>query len=99
MLSTALKTFSDPTIAIVYTRGAESVLLSKAVYDSNSIVVDPNTGVSITTKNPLIGVAVADLPGGEARNGDPVTINGVAFKVKEHQSDSEGHCKILLAKQ
>lgn len=103
MLATTLKTFSDPATVIQYTRGAVSVPLVNAVYDGNSLSVDPNTGVSIMTKNPMIGVALADLPGGESRNGDvvTVTIGGVvsAYKVKEHQPDSEGHCRILLSKQ
>lgn len=103
MLLTTLKTFSDPAILIQYSRGAVSVPLVNAVYDSNSLSVDPNTGVAITTKNPMIGVALVDLPGGESRNGDVVTVtqNGVAtaFKVKDHQPDSEGHCRILLSKQ
>lgn len=98
MLATALRTFSDKSIVIQYARGAEVVALEEAVYDSNSISVDPNSGVAVTSKNPMLGVALSALPGGEARNGDTVTINGVAFRVKDHQPDSEGHCRILLNK-
>lgn len=102
MLSTTLKTFSDPEKLVQYTRGAVTVALDKAVFDANYVAVDPETGASVISKNPTIGAALADLPEGEARNGDIVTITegGVdrVWKVADYQPDSEGHVRLILRK-
>lgn len=93
MLRTTLNVFGE---AITYTRGATSVPVRKAVFDANYQGVDPNTGAVITSTNPMLGVRLADLPGGEAREGDTVTRNGVTYRVIEQQKDSEGHARLIL---
>lgn len=82
--------------AITYTRGATSVPISKAVFDDNYQAVDPNTGAIITSTNPMLGIRLADLPGGEAQSGDTVTRKGITYRVIEQQPDSEGHARLIL---
>ena len=93
MLRTALNVFGEP---VTYTRGATTVALSKAVFDQNFQTVDPNTGTAIISDNPMIGVRLAELPGGEWQDGDTVTVRGVDYRAIEPQQDSEGHAKIVL---
>lgn len=83
-------------VAITYKRGATSVPISKAVFDENYQTVDPNTGAAILSDNPMIGVRLADLPGGEWQEGDTVVVRGVTYRCIEPQKDSEGHAKIIL---
>lgn len=97
MLRTTLKTFSDAS-PITYTRGATAVPISEAVFDENFQSVDPDTGAPITSTNPMLGVRLADLPGGKAQKGDKVTRNSIEYRVIEQQPDSEGHAKLILAK-
>ncbi len=93
MLRTALSVFGE---TVMYTRGTTAVPISKAVFDKNYVTVDPNTGAQIMSTNPMIGVRVADLPNGEAREGDLVTVRGVEYRVIDKQPDSEGHIKLIL---
>jgi hypothetical protein len=93
MLRTALNVFGEP---ITYTRDATVVALSKAVFDQNYQTVDPNTGTAIISDNPMLGVALADLPGGEWQEGDLATVRGVQYRVVDSQKDSEGHSKLIL---
>lgn len=93
MLRTTLGVFGE---AITYTRGATSVPISKAVFDANYQTVDPNTGAAIISDTPMIGVRLADLPGGEWQEGDTVIVRGVTYRAVEPQKDSEGHAKIIL---
>lgn len=93
MLRTSLAVFGE---TITYKRGATSVSISKAVFDENYQTVDVNTGAAIISDNPMIGVRLADLPGGEWREGDEVTVRGVHYRAVEGQKDSEGHTKIVL---
>lgn len=95
MLRTTLSVFGS---AITYTRGATSVPISKAVFDENYQAVDPDTGAIITSASPMLGVRLADLPGGQAQNGDTVTRKGITYRVIEQQPDSEGHSKLILHK-
>lgn len=100
MLRTCLKTFSDAddVAPILYKRGAATVSLSKAVWDANYLAIDPNTGASITSTNPMIGVALADLPEGKSLGGDTVERKGIVYRVINTQPDSEGHAKLILQK-
>lgn len=92
MIRTAIAVMGEP---VTYTRGASSVTV-KAVWDRNYIEVDPNTGVAMQSANPMIGVRLADLPGGDATQGDRVTRSGVEYEVVEVRPDSIGHAKLVL---
>lgn len=102
MLVTTLKTFSVKSHAIIYMRDGVSVGLPNAVFDKNFVTVDPGTGAHVTSTNPMLGVALADLPGGKSQNGDfvSVTEDGVptVYKVVDGNQDSEGHTKLILQK-
>lgn len=93
MLRTTLKVFGEQ---VTYIRGATSVSLNKAVFDENFQSVDPNTGAAIISDNPMIGVRLEELPGGEWEDGDTVVVRGVTYTAIEPQKDSEGHAKIIL---
>lgn len=93
MLRTTLGVFGDP---VTYVRGATSVPIRKAVFDQNFQTVDENTGALVISDKPMIGVALADLPGGEWEDGDKVIVGGVTYRAIEPQKDSEGHAKIIL---
>lgn len=96
MLRTALNVFGDP---VTYTRGATTVQISKAVFDANFLAVDPDTGATVQSTGPMIGVRLAELPGGKAEKGDKVVRNGVTYRVIESQPDSEGHARLILHTQ
>lgn len=95
MLNTTLTVFGE-RCEVLYIRGPDQVPLSKAVFDENFQSVDPNTGAAIISDTPMIGVALADLPGGVWREGDVVKIRGLYYRAVEPQKDSEGHAKIIL---
>lgn len=99
MTRTTLRTFSDNPDglpSVIYVRGVAQTPLPDAVFDENYQTVDPNTGAAIISDSPMIGVALADLPGGEWREDDTVIVRGVTYRAIEPQKDSEGHAKILL---
>lgn len=93
MLRTCLAAFGEQ---VQYKRGAAVTIISKAVFDANYQAVDPNTGAIITSTNPMIGVRLADLPGGATQDGDEIIRKGVTYRVIEQQDDSEGHARLIL---
>lgn len=93
MLRTVLATFGEP---VIYVRDGAETQIHKAVFDQNYQAVDPNTGATIISDNPMIGVRIADLPDGEWREGDEVIVRGVTYRCIEPVKDSEGHMRIVL---
>lgn len=99
MTRTTLRTFSDNpggVPSVIYVRNGISTPLPDSVFDENYQSVDPDTGAAIISDNPMIGVALSDLPGGEWEEGDTVIVKGVTYRAVEPQKDSEGHAKIIL---
>ncbi len=96
MLRTTLNAFG---VSATYTRDGLTVSIRKAVFDKNYIAVDPDTGATITSENPMLGVRLEELPDGKARSGDTVVVEGVTYRVVDQQKDSEGHAKLILKRQ
>lgn len=79
-----------------YRRGAVSIPFNP-VFDNNYLAVDPDTGVTVSTTGPLIGVRLAELqPLGMPQKGDAVMIGGQAYAVVDFQPDSEGGADLIL---
>ncbi len=92
VLKQCISTFG---VSVVYIRGPECVSVI-GVFDKNYVSVDPETGVPVQSTDPILGVREQDLPGGEAKRGDTVTIDSVQYRVVDVQQDSEGGAKLIL---
>lgn len=71
--------------------------VAKAIFDKNFLAVDPNTGATVQSTNPMLKVRLADLQR-EPRKGDRVRVAGVLYRINEPQQDSEGGLMIELDK-
>ncbi|WP_251976719.1 head-tail joining protein [Salinicola avicenniae] len=64
------------------------------VYDADHQEVDPDTGVPVYSVNPLLTVAMSDLPLGSPRPGDRVMRRGKTYRVTG--SRPEGDVTVVL---
>lgn len=102
MLRTCLRTFADRTpdgapAPVVWVRDGVQTPITDFVFDENYQVVETTPdGASISSDKPVIGVARADLPGGEWLEDDTVIVRGITYRCIDSQKDSEGGTKIIL---
>ncbi|MFT4118692.1 hypothetical protein [Bradyrhizobium sp.] len=102
MLRTCLRTFADReqdgTLAPVqYVRDGVQTPITDFVFDENYQVVEATPdGAAISSTKPVIGLARADIPGGEWEEGDKIVIRGVTYRCIDSQVDSEGGTKVIL---
>lgn len=68
-----------------------------AVFDRESISIDPNTEALIASANPAIGIRERDLPR-KPEQGDKVSICGELFKVESPIPDGQGGTTLMLTK-
>ena len=71
--------------------------VAKAIFDKNFLAVDPNTGATVQSTNPMLKVRLADLQRAP-KAGDRVRVDGVTYRINEPQQDSEGGMMIELDK-
>lgn len=91
-----LEAFSEDVIYTPADIGISPVTML-AIFDREFISVDPQTGASVISTQPTIGVKNNQLP--SAPNpGDRVTIRGELYRVIESQTDGWAGTKILLHK-
>lgn len=78
-----------------YTPAGRDMVCIAGVFDKAASIVDPNTGATISSNQPQLGIRLADLPVAPS-NGDMVRIDGVDYKVYDCQGDGEGGALLLL---
>lgn len=90
-----IRTFGVPAI---YARGPDSVNV-RGIFDRDYVsVVLSEMEIPIQSIDPAFFVMTEDLPGGEAKKGDKIEIDGEKFTVQEKQPDSEGGIVLMLRK-
>jgi len=94
MLTTATRQFG---VDVIYKRGPDESQI-RGVFDAVYEKVDPRTGMTVTSTNPLLGVRAADLPSGMAIQGDRVVVAGVEYRVNQPEPDGEGGLTLDLHK-
>lgn len=82
---------------ITYTPVGGSALSLVAVIDEAYEAVDPNTGASIISNQPIITIKIDDL-GQLPQKGDAVTMRSSNYLVIEYQTDGQAAYRILLHK-
>lgn len=95
MHRTALTTFGK-AITYIPVDGTEYPV-AKAIFDKNFLAVDPNTGATVQSTNPMLKLRLADLQRAP-KAGDRVRVDGVTYRINEPQPDSEGGLMIELDK-
>lgn len=83
--------------SVEYSYNGGAAISIRGVFDSAHIAVDPDTGASISTTDPLLGIKAADLPGKPTKS-DTVTVHGIAYRVIDSQPDGQGGINLILKK-
>lgn len=90
MLGVAVRTFAhsgqDGVSLVQYIPKVGSPYAITAVFDKAHVSVDPDTGASISSTNPILGVQRSQLAA-DPRKGDRVNVGGVLYTVMDHQPD------------
>ena len=71
----------------------------KGIFDNNYISVDPDSGASIISSQPVIGVREIDIPGGKTTEDDRIRVDGVVYRITDDQPDSAGMRKLYLQRK
>lgn len=107
MLGVAVRTFrhadQDGQSLVEYIPKAGSAyIIESAVFDEAHISIDQDTGASISSTNPVLGIQLSQMQGPITR-GDKarVTVKGVAtvYVVADHQPDGVAGALLKLHKQ
>lgn len=65
------------------------------VFDAAYILVDPQSGVTIQSTTPRLGVRLSTLPM-PPEEGDRVEVRGVVYEITESQPDGQGGAVLIL---
>ena len=68
------------------------------IFDEVFESVDPNSGATIISTHPVLGVKLSDLPTGSPGKGDRVTIRGLTYNVVDNHADGQGGSSLILKK-
>ena len=100
MLGTAVRTFSQSDEAgatlVTYYPVIGAPYEITAVFDRAHISVDPSTGATINSNNPVLGIQLSQLAA-PWKKGDRVNVDGVMYKIVEHQRDGVAGALLELA--
>lgn len=88
--------FSEKEGVLYKLKGGADILI-QGIFDKNYISIDPDTGATISSTTPVLGIVASDLPR-LPDEGDRVVIRTITYKVMEYQPDSEGMIKLILHK-
>lgn len=94
VLGNCLTTFGEP---ITYIPKGQPAVVMTGIFDDLYESVDPNTGVIITSQQPVLGIRDVDL-GQTPRQDDQVLVRGILYRVKEVQTDGQSGSKLYLHK-
>lgn len=96
LLGAALREFEAESVTFTPAGGPPIVV--RGIFNNVWREVDPGTDAIISTNQPNLGIRLSDFGTRPPRDGDTVTVNGIAYRVSDPQEDGEGGCKILLHK-
>ena len=94
-LANAFFNTDDFAESVTYTEFGKGPVTIKAMYDAETIPVDPLTG-DVRSANTLIWCATKDTP--NASNKDTFTISGNVFNVRNVLPDGSGVSEITLTR-
>jgi hypothetical protein len=55
----------------------------RGIFEPDPVELDPGTQIMVRTRNPVLQVRLADLPGGASNEGDQVTVRGGSYVVRD----------------
>lgn len=87
-----LATFSEE---ITYEPYGLTAMKIDAIFDNEFESIDPNTGATVISTQPMIGVKNAHLPRLPDK-GDSVVIRGKRYRVIEAQTDGQAMSRLML---
>lgn len=87
-----VSTFSE---AVVFEPHDLTPVQIDAIFDNEFESIDPNTGATVISTQPMIGVKTAHLPRAPER-GDTVQIRGQRYRVTEAQTDGQAMYRLML---
>lgn len=79
---------------VTYTRG-QSTAQVKGVFQDSHVALDPETGVQVRSRQPVVLVKRADLPV-EPRQGDTVVVRSTTYRVRDAQPDGHDGWTLML---
>lgn len=99
MLGVVVRTFAhvDPAgLSLVqYLPKSGAPYPIRAIFDQSHIEVDPNTGVAVSSANPVLGIQLSQLQG-KPQKGDRVSIGGSLYNVADYRPDGEAGALLEL---
>ena len=90
-----LTTFGEPVV--FHIEGQPQALAGRGVFTAMHQEVDANTGVPVSSVQPVLEVRQVDLPA-TPTEGDAVTVQGVLYLIVEVRPDGHGSLKLMLHK-
>jgi hypothetical protein len=69
------------------------------IFERNFLLVDPNTGASVISTNPIVGVHLEEIDAEISREPDKddrVIIRGTEFRIIDYRPDGRGDAKLVL---
>lgn len=90
-LTAAVHVMGEPVTMI---RGQESWQI-KGIFQDAYRSVDPETGMAVTTQQPVLGVNFSTLPT-RPKNGDTIQARGLNYRIRDIQVDGHTGMTIFL---
>ena len=94
LLKNCISNFAESTNCIFKPKSGGQTSF-QGVFDNQHKTVDPSTGMSISTQQPVLTFRLADLPKTPKKD-DLFTIGGKDFKVRELKPDGQGAAVAVL---
>jgi hypothetical protein len=66
------------------------------IFDAAYKSVDPNSGATVSTEQPIFTMAAADVRSGRPIQGDTITIAEIEYKIRDPQPDGKGLITLFL---
>jgi hypothetical protein len=83
-------------IDITVTPAGGSPTACRGIFRMTHQAVDPGTQAVVLIDQPTVDVRLDQMPGGDLKRDDAVTVNGVVYTVTEVRKDGEGMASAML---
>lgn len=67
----------------------------KAIFDNESSVIDPNSGMAVMLEKPQINVLLSDMKV-VPKKGDTIAVRSKNYKIEQIKPDGQGGASIML---
>ena len=77
-------------VTLTVTPSGGQPVAARGIFRAAHQQVDPETGAMVLIDQPVLDVRLAEMPNGDIKRGDLVTINAKVYEVIEVRKDGEG---------